>query len=91
MTRRLVVPRDVAWTDEDEGGVPFVYVATLPRGPIVVLAGTAALTWHAALSGDATTVADRVATAVDQPAGVLREDVSGFVDDLVGRGLLEWV
>ncbi len=65
-----------------------VYVATLPRGPIVVLDGTAALVWRAACSGPADTIAARVAVDVDQAAEAIAGGISAFLDDLVGRRLL---
>jgi hypothetical protein len=65
-----------------------IYVATLPTGPIVVLEGVAALIWIEACEGDRETIADRVASATDAPAEVIREHVESFVADLVARGLL---
>ena len=68
-----------------------VYVARLPRGPIVVLAGTAAVIWRAACAAGEGTVADRAAGSIDRGSSAIAEAVDGFVADLVGRGLLQQV
>lgn len=65
-----------------------VYVAPLPRGPIVVLDGTAALVWRAACDGPADTIAARVADRVDEAAEGIEGAVDAFVADLLDRGLL---
>lgn len=66
-----------------------VYAARLPQGPIVVLAGTAAVIWRAACDGRAGTVTDRVAGSVDRDGAAIDGAVEVFVADLVGRGLLQ--
>ncbi|MBO0980987.1 PqqD family protein [Microbacterium sp. SD291] len=65
-----------------------VYVANLPRGPIVVLEGTAALVWKAACSGPADTLAERVAAAVGEDVAAIETGMAEFIADLVERGLL---
>jgi len=65
-----------------------VYVARLPQGPIVVLAGTAAVVWRAACGEGEGTVAERAAGSVDRDSSAIAEAVDGFVADLVARGLL---
>lgn len=65
-----------------------VYVARLPEGPMVVLAGTAAVVWRAACDAGEGTVAERAARSVDQDGPAIAGDVESFLADLVGRGLL---
>lgn len=82
------VPEDIGWTlEEDESGAAVVYVAHLPRGPISVLQGTAALIWLTAVDGTGDVVAD-VADTHDLPAEEIREDVENFLDQLLGQGLI---
>lgn len=73
----------------DEGEI--VYAAALPDGPIVVLEEVAAFIWVEACDGDRESIADRVAEATGSHVHDVRADVDAFVDDLVGRGLLELV
>ncbi|MCE4027822.1 MULTISPECIES: hypothetical protein [unclassified Microbacterium] len=75
---------DVGVIDQDDA----VYVARLPQGPIVVLAGTAAVIWRAACDAGAGTVAHRAAGSVDRDSAAITDAVDGFVADLVARGLL---
>lgn len=89
MSTHLVVPAEVGWTSHNGlDGDTRVYVARLPRGPVSVLAGTAAIVWTAALDAPEATLVERVAAEVDVAEDLVREDVLGFVDDLIGRGLL---
>ncbi|MFY9714083.1 MAG: hypothetical protein WAK00_11475 [Microbacterium sp.] len=71
----------------DEGEV--LYAATLPRGPIVVLEGTAALVWREACSGPADTLVERITPLVDAGSIDIAGSVTTFMEDLVARGLLE--
>lgn len=79
------VPEDIGWTLEEDGtGAAILYLARLPRGPISVLQGTAALIWLAATEGPEVTLVERVA----DEAGVAVDDVRGEVHDFV-RGLVD--
>lgn len=78
---------DVGVIDQDDE----VYVARLPQGPIVVLAGTAAVIWRAACDAGAGTVAERAAGSIDQDSSAIAEAVDGFIADLVARGLLQTI
>ena len=71
----------------DDGAA--VYAARLPEGPLIVLAGTAAVIWRAACEDRDGTVADRVAGSVDRGGATIVDAVDDFVADLVARGLLE--
>jgi|GEM_PF-2122133 len=83
MTRYRPAP-EVGVIDQDDA----VYVARLPEGPVVVLAGTAAVVWRAACDPGEGTVADRAARSVDQDSTTIAPAVDGFLADLVERGLL---
>lgn len=85
----FVVPPDVGWTGDegDDGGRPRVFVAPLPGGPIAVLAGTAALTWLAAVEG-AGAVVEEVADVTGHSSLMIREDVESFLEEVCHRGLL---
>lgn len=84
------IPDHIAWTlEEDHGGAAVLYLARLPRGPIPVLRGTAALIWLAATEGPWETVADRVAEEAGVGVEGVRDEVGDFVDRLVADGLLE--
>lgn len=63
-------------------------MALLPDGPIIVLAGTAALVWVAACSDEPGTVAARVAASVDRDVEEISDAVDAFLAELVGMGLL---
>lgn len=83
------VPDDIAWTlVEDDDGAAVLYLARLPRGPIPVLRGTAALIWLAATEGPLATLDDRVADEAGVAIGEIRGEVGDFVDQLVSEGLL---
>ena len=68
-----------------------VYAARLPQGPILVLAGTAAVIWRAACDAGEGAVADRAAGSIDRDSSAIEDAVDGFVADLVARGLLAQV
>ena len=78
-------PRDVGVLDPER----IVHAARLPAGPIVVLAGIAALIWDEACTGERATIIERVADATDLAPDAIRADVEAFVADLIARGLLE--
>jgi hypothetical protein len=58
-----------------------VYLAVLPKGPITVLQGTAAVIWRAAAAGPIDAAADRVAGTM----GLQADDIRPSVDEFVGR------
>ncbi|WP_172191634.1 PqqD family protein [Actinomyces faecalis] len=80
---------------EDCGPEPVVYVAHVPDGSPVVLEGSAALIWQAAVGqprpGDAMEVTLRVSEKVGIPAEQIQGDVSEFLAQLIGDGYLEVV
>jgi hypothetical protein len=71
---------------EKSGGS--IYLAPLPRGPILVLEGVAALIFSEATSGDREHLLDRILDQVDGPRDEIAAHVTAFLDDLVARGLL---
>ncbi|WP_435199863.1 PqqD family peptide modification chaperone [Janibacter sp. GS2] len=81
------IPTGIAWlensTDPSE-----VFVAMLPRGPVQVLQGTAALIWSAAIDGEAVTLPERVAAAAELPVDEVRVEVERFISELMAAGLL---
>ncbi|WP_404392312.1 PqqD family peptide modification chaperone [Humibacillus xanthopallidus] len=87
MTPAYRAGADVAATTSEDGAT--VYVARLPAGPILVLAGAGAVIWAEATEGSADGWIDRVADAFDQPAAGIASDVLAFVHTLGSQGLLE--
>jgi hypothetical protein len=88
MTAVALSPR-VAWLDMADTGADVVYATTLPDGPPVVLRGSAGLIFaSAAPGGSEDEVVERVAEAADVGTDVVRDDVLGFLDQLVSLGLL---
>ncbi|WP_434966151.1 PqqD family protein [Janibacter indicus] len=85
MSTAMTLGPDVGWTSTDDGRV---YVAFLPRGPVLVLEDTAAVVWHAALEVPREDITAQVASWVGLPVADVEADVESFVTDLVGRGLL---
>ncbi|MBM6404324.1 PqqD family protein [Phycicoccus sp. CSK15P-2] len=82
----LRVSGHAAWVGDDEK----VYVARVPDGPPLVLEGSAAVVWGAAVPGGALDeVVERVAHTTGVSAELVADDVVGFVDQLVAAGLLE--
>jgi hypothetical protein len=71
---------------EDES--PQVYLMRLPDGPPVVLEGTGAMIWLAAVEG-VDDVAATVAEAVDEEREAIAQDVEAYLVRLVEIGLLE--
>lgn len=83
------VPAGVAWTrDVDEAGLPRVFVARLPDGPVAVLPDNSALIWIAAVESSGPVV-EAVAEVNEYRVDSIRVDVESLLDDLVTRGLLE--
>ncbi len=83
MTGDALRTRTAVW---DRGDT--VYVAVLPRGPIRVLEGTAAVIWREASAGPRDETALRVAAAIAIPVEEIRADVDAFIDTLVDTGIL---
>lgn len=77
---------DAGVTVSDDGGT--VYIAQLPGGPLLVLAGSAAAIWVGATSGPATGWVARVAADAGRPEESIAADVAAFVADLCARRLL---
>ncbi len=65
-----------------------IYVAPLPQGPVLVLAGSAAVIWQEALSGPVRTVAERVTEVCGAPPTEVADSVEAFLAELVQQGLL---
>ena len=88
-------PPDVAVVDGEpavDGGEATLYLAHLPSGPLLILEGSAALIWRAAVSPDwESDLVERVADQTGVDPDEIREDVETFVVDLVAQGLLERV
>lgn len=83
------VPPQLAWVDGAAHGMgEELYLSVLPAGRTVLLRDTARLIWLVAAQGS-DDVARDVAHAVGLHREQVAEDVAAFVDDLVGRGLLE--
>lgn len=82
------VSPDIAWTEaRDVWGLPVVYVAPVPAGPISVLPDMSALIWLALAEG-APDVVGEVAHVTSHPQEEVREDIEAFVAELVERGLV---
>ncbi len=88
MTGRRI-SANIAWTSDDGPEGVRVYVASLPAGPIAVLAGTAALVWQEVAASPDGRVVERVADATGQPIDLIRADVEAFLEDLFVRGILD--
>jgi len=81
-----------AWRVADRVGVTeeagVIFAARLPDGPILELAGTAALIWRRAVDGPRQQIAERVAQDADADAAEIRDEVDRFVEELIELGLL---
>ena len=83
-----VVSPDIAWTEaRDVWGLPVVYVAPVPAGPMSVLPDMSALIWLAVAEG-APDVVGEVAHVTSHPQEEVRDDIKAFVGQLVERGLV---
>jgi hypothetical protein len=74
----------VAWVsrdDLDDGAEPRAYIARLPDGPALALAGPACLVWLSIHDGGTGT---EIAHRVSELADVSVEDVRGDVEHLLG-------
>ena len=74
--------------DDTQSDPATVFLMELPDGPPLVLRDSAALIWILAAEGDSD-VPGRVAEAVGRSAEELADEVVSYLDELVGRGLLE--
>lgn len=74
--------------DDTQSDPVTVFLMDLPDGPPLVLRDSAALIWIVAADGS-TDVPGQVAEAVGRPVEELAEEVGDYLDELVGRGLLE--
>lgn len=86
--RYRIPPRLGYVVDDRTGDSPVVYLLRLPDGDPLVLRGSGGAIWALAADG-VEDVAAALAEAVGRPVGEISEHVSSFLDDLVGRGLLE--
>ncbi len=72
-----------------------LYLARLPDGPLVMIEGSGAAIWRAAVAdgeeacGGVDAVVQRVADDIGVAAEAIREDVVAFLAELVAGGLLE--
>lgn len=83
------LPEGVAFHDDPVSGR--AYLARLPQGPISVLQGTAYVIWCAITAESARPgedAASRVAAVTGLDPEDVRDDVLGFVKDLLDSGLL---
>lgn len=80
----LGLPVDLAYLAADDA----VYLATVPQGPIRVLAGSAAVIWEESLAGDRPGLTARVAQRVGADVEGIGTEVEGFVATLLSLGLL---
>ena len=81
----LHVPPTTGWVRTD--GI--VYVACLPDGPPLVLAGPGAVVWDAVVvGGGLDDVVDRVAAAAGESVAAVRPGVESFVAGLVDAGVV---
>ena len=72
---------------EEDG---FVYAASLPDGPIVVLDAVAAAIWtEARRGGERSAIPERLAEGTGIPAASIRDNVEILLDDLLRSGILE--
>lgn len=65
-----------------------VFVGVFADPAILVLEGTAALIWDAALGADRADVAARVAEAVGQDVETVAPDVDAFLTRMIDQGAL---
>jgi hypothetical protein len=88
---RFRIADDVAWVsleDLDLDGVPSAYVAALPDGPPVTLAGPACVVWLAlAESGTHEEITATAASIWGADVEAIRGDVVAVMEDLLSAGL----
>lgn len=82
---QLVMEPGLAHVEAD--GV--VYLARLPRGPITVLDGTAAIIWRAALGRTRAEAVQGLADAWQMDRSTIEQDVTAFIGALIERDLLQ--
>jgi hypothetical protein len=83
VSNAAIISRVASWDDGEA-----VYVASLPRGPIAVLDGPAAVIWRAFVAGNRETTASRVAEAAGVGPDDVRPAVEEFLSQLDQAGLL---
>ena len=89
MTAYRIPPRLAHVVHDGVEGLPSaVFLMRLPDGPPVMLHDSAAWIWLLAADGEAG-VAAAVAELVGRSAAEMADEVNHFLDDLVGRGLIE--
>ncbi|MGI5951072.1 MAG: PqqD family protein [Brooklawnia sp.] len=86
--RYRIPPRVAYVVDDTDPDDPTVYLMQPPDGDPLVLTGSGGLIWSLAADGVAD-VPGAVAEAVGRPVAEILEDVSAFLGEMVGRGLLE--
>lgn len=86
--RYRVPPRLAYVVDDQVAESPVVYLMQLPDGAPLVLQGSGGAIWALAADG-VDDVPATLAAAVDNPIEQIRDDVDGFLAELVARGLLE--
>lgn len=64
------------------------YVANVFHGQILVLEGSAALIWEAALRGEISTLPTSVAEAGNADPRAVQHEVDAFLADMIERGML---
>lgn len=82
-------PANVAVVVDEEDDGEVVYLSALPSGSLVVLRGTGALIWQRAISTAGADLVDQLSVSVGMTPEAIRDDVEGFVRELVEQGLLE--
>lgn len=88
-------PADVAFVDGEpvgDGDPATLYLAHLPNGPLLILEGSAAAIWRAAVSSaNDSDLVERVADQTGANPQEIQPVVETFVADLVAQDLLERV
>lgn len=65
-----------------------VYLASVPRGPIVAVRDTAMIIWRALGDGDLPGTAERVAETIGVDIELVRGEVDAFIAQLRDAGLI---
>lgn len=82
------VPVNLAWVDGSEYGYDGdLYLTKVPDGDTVLLRGSSRLIWLAAVESPDPLA--EVAAAAGLPASEIAGDVSSFLAELTGKGLLK--
>lgn len=85
MSRRLRLAANAGIVEAPGGedGATVTYLAAVPHGPIITLAGTAQTVWSEALAGPLDDLGERVAARFGVASADVAADVCSFVADLV--------